>query len=122
MFRVWVLIETDETIFRLDLRNLLERAGLDVVAEARDGVEAVEIARAERPDVAIMDVKMPRLDGIEAARRIREALPHACILMLTGSNSPLDVDRARQAGAAGYVTKDHIAAELVDTILSIASR
>ena len=64
-----VLICEDETIIRLDLRDLLERSGFEVCAEAHDGEQAVELARTERPDVAIMDVKMPRLDGIEAARR-----------------------------------------------------
>ena len=95
---------------------------IEVVGHARDGGEAVALASELHPDVTLMDISMPVMDGIEAARRIREVLPHACILMLTGSNSPLDVDRARQAGAAGYVTKDHIAAELVDAILEIASR
>jgi len=69
-----ILIAEDETIIRLDLRELLERAGFDVCAEARDGAEAVELARAEQPDLAVLDVKMPQLDGIEAARRWREAL------------------------------------------------
>jgi CheY-like chemotaxis protein len=63
---VRVLIAEDETIIRLDLRGLLEGAGHEVCAEARDGVEAVELARTEEPDVALLDVKMPRLDGIEA--------------------------------------------------------
>ena len=65
-----ILIAEDETIIRLDLRGLLERAGYDVVAEAKDGEEAVSLAREHEPDLAVMDVKMPRLDGIEAARKI----------------------------------------------------
>ena len=65
-----ILIAEDETIIRLDLRELLAGAGFDVCAEARDGVEAVELARSERPDLAVLDVKMPRLDGIDAARTI----------------------------------------------------
>jgi CheY-like chemotaxis protein len=69
---VRILVAEDETIIRLDLRDLLERSGFDVCAEARDGEEAVELARSAQPDLAIMDVKMPRLDGIEAARRILE--------------------------------------------------
>ena len=65
-----ILVAEDETIIRLDLCELLRRAGFDVVAEARDGEEAVALARSEQPDLAVLDVKMPRLDGIEAARRI----------------------------------------------------
>jgi response regulator NasT len=77
-----ILIAEDETIIRLDLRELLERAGFEVVAEARDGEEAVELARSAAPDLALLDVKMPRLDGIEAARRILDerAIP---IVMVT---------------------------------------
>ena len=64
--RLRILIAEDETIIRLDLRALLERAGFEVCAEARDGEEAVELARETQPEVAVLDVKMPRLDGIEA--------------------------------------------------------
>src|SRR5258706_13747271 len=70
-----ILIAEDETMIRLDLRQLLERAGYEVVAEAKDGEEAVALARAEEPELAILDVKMPKLDGIEAARRILEERP-----------------------------------------------
>ena len=77
-----ILIAEDETIIRLDLREMLERAGFEVCAEARDGAEAVELARSERPDFAVLDVKMPRLDGIEAARRIIGERPIP-VLMLT---------------------------------------
>ena len=70
-----ILVAEDESIIRLDLRDLLERAGFEVCAEARDGEEAVELARSEQPDLAIMDVKMPKLDGIEAARKILEERP-----------------------------------------------
>jgi two-component system, response regulator PdtaR len=66
------LIAEDETIIRLDVRGMLERAGFDVVAEARDGTEAVELAATLDPDLVVMDVKMPVLDGIEAARQILE--------------------------------------------------
>jgi AmiR/NasT family two-component response regulator len=70
-----VLVAEDETIIRLDLRGLLESAGFEVCAEARDGEEAVQLARETEPDVALLDVKMPRLDGIEAARRILDERP-----------------------------------------------
>jgi DNA-binding NarL/FixJ family response regulator len=69
-----------------------------------------------------MDISMPRLDGVEATRRIRADDPEARVLILTGSNSRDDVDRARQAGAAGYLTKDRIAAQLVEAIRSAAGR
>ena len=69
-----ILVAEDETIIRLDLKDMLTRAGFDVCAEARDGDEAVTLARSEQPDLAIMDVKMPKVDGIEAARRILDAV------------------------------------------------
>jgi len=69
-----------------------------------------------------MDISMPVMDGIQAAREIRKRDGSVCILMLTGSNSRDDVDRARKAGASGYVTKDRIAAELIEAIVEIASR
>jgi DNA-binding NarL/FixJ family response regulator len=118
-----VLIADDHRLFAEALEAIL--AGDDrmtVVAYAGDGLEAVRLARELRPDVVLMDISMPVMDGIEAAEKIREDVPNACILMLTGSNSRTDVDRARQAGAAGYVTKDRIAAELIDAIVEVASR
>jgi CheY-like chemotaxis protein len=69
-----------------------------------------------------MDIAMPVMDGIQATKQIRKQRPDECILMLTGSNSRTDVDRAREAGAAGYVTKDRIAAELIDAILEVVAR
>src|SRR2546430_8010148 len=92
-----ILIAEDETIIRLDLRTLLERAGFDVCAEARDGVEAVELARTQRPDLAVLDVKMPNLDGIEAAPRILDEQPMP-IVMLTAYGQEELVARAGEAG------------------------
>jgi len=99
-----VLVAEDETIIRLDLRDLLERSGFEVCAEAKDGEEAVELARSERPDVAIMDVKMPKLDGIEAARRILDERPIP-IVMLTAYGQDELVSRAVEAGVFGYLVK-----------------
>src|SRR6516162_7490252 len=99
-----ILIAEDETIIRLDLRGLLERAGYDVVAEAKDGEEAVSLAREHEPDLAVMDVKMPRLDGIDAARRILEERPIP-IVMLTAFGQRELVDRAAETGVYGYLVK-----------------
>ncbi|HZQ66505.1 MAG TPA: response regulator [Gaiellaceae bacterium] len=99
-----ILVAEDETIIRLDLRGLLERAGYEVVAEARDGEEAVELARTHQPDLAVMDVKMPRLDGIEAARRMLEERPIP-IVMLTAFDQRELVERAAEAGVYGYLVK-----------------
>src|SRR5947209_18959350 len=93
-----ILIAEDETIIRLDLRQLLERAGYEVVAEAKDGEEAVALARTAEPELAILDVKMPKLDGIEAARRILEERP-VPIVMLTAYGQAELVSRAVEAGA-----------------------
>lgn len=118
-----VLIADDHRLFAEALEAIL--AGDDrikVVGHAGDGREAVRLAGDLKPDVVLMDISMPVLDGIEAARQISKADGGACILMLTGSNSRSDVDRARKAGAAGYVTKDRIAAELIDAIVEISGR
>jgi two-component system NarL family response regulator len=92
------------------------------VAYARDGSEAVELWEEHRPNLTLMDIAMPVMDGLAATREITKRDGNARILMLTGSNARADVDRARQAGAAGYVTKDRIAAELIDAILEVAQR
>src|SRR5581483_1979182 len=94
---VRILVAEDETIIRLDLRDLLERSGFEVCAEAKDGEEAVALARSQQPDLAIMDVKMPRLDGIDAARRILDERPIP-IVMLTAYGQDELVSRAVEAG------------------------
>jgi response regulator NasT len=95
-----ILIAEDETIIRLDLRATLEARGYDVCGEARDGVEAVELAEELEPDLILMDVKMPRLDGIEAARRIldRQAVP---IVMMTAFGQEELIAGAVDAGVPG---------------------
>ena len=102
--RLRVLIAEDETIIRLDLRQILEENGLEVCAEARDGLEAIDLARETKPDVAVLDVKMPNLDGIEAARRIYAERPMP-IVMLTAYSEASLVTRAVGAGVFGYLTK-----------------
>jgi len=97
-----VLVAEDETLIRLDLRGLLEAAGFEVCAEALDGEEAVQLARETEPDVALLDVKMPRLDGIEAARRILDERPIP-IVMVTAYGERELVSRAVEAGVFGYL-------------------
>lgn len=118
-----VLIADDHRLFAEALEAILapdER--IEVAGRAQNGAEAVELAATLRPDVVLMDISMPVMDGVEATKRIRERDPGSCVLMLTGSNSRLDIARSREAGAAAYVTKDRIAAELIEAILEIADR
>ena len=118
-----VLIVDDHRLFAEALEAILSsESRIEVVGRARNGAEALEMALDLDPDVVLMDISMPVMDGVEATRRIREARPEACVLMLTGSNAAADVDRSRDAGAAGYVTKDRIASELGDAIVETASR
>jgi two-component system nitrate/nitrite response regulator NarL len=120
---VRVLIADDEPLFVEMVEALLafdER--IDVVGTARNGLEAVDLATTLSPDVTLMDISMPLIDGIEATRRIREHRPSACILMLTGSNIPAEIDRSRQAGAAAYLTKDRVGPQLVEAILDLGRR
>ena len=118
-----VLIADDHRLFAEALEAILatdER--IEVVGQASDGGQAVELARRLDPDVVLMDVSMPVLDGFEATREIRAASDEVHVLMLTGSNSRADVDRSREAGASGYVTKDRIASELVSAIVELTHR
>ena len=118
-----VLIVDDHRLFAEALEAILsgERT-IEIVGRARNGAEAVELALELVPDVVLMDISMPVMDGVEATRRIREARRDACVLMLTGSNAAADVDRSREAGAAGYVTKDRIASQLIEAIVEAAGR
>jgi DNA-binding NarL/FixJ family response regulator len=118
-----VLIVDDHRLFAQALEaTLATDERIEVVGHAEDGAQAVELAGSIDPDVILMDIQMPGMDGFEATRRIRSHDPDACVLMLTGSNSRSDVDRARDAGAAGYVTKDRIAAELIDAIIEVSEK
>jgi DNA-binding NarL/FixJ family response regulator len=119
---VRVIVADDEPLFVEMVRAMLTAEGIEVVGTAQDGKEAVEKTLTLTPDVTLMDISMPGLDGIEATRRIREHVPTACVLVLTGSTALTEVDRARKAGASAFLSKDRIAAELISTIAGLAKR
>jgi two-component system, response regulator PdtaR len=116
-----ILVAEDETIIRLDLKDMLEHAGHEVCGEARDGEEAVELARTMQPDLAIMDVKMPRLDGIDAAKRILDERPIP-IVMLTAYGQDELVARAAEAGVFGYLVKPFREQDLLPAIATARAR
>ena len=121
--RVRVVIADDQRLFAEALEAILSTDGrISVVGRAADGRAAVDLAQEESPDVVLMDIAMPVMDGIEATEAIREQVPETRVIVLTGSEAPHDVSRARAAGAAGYVTKDQIAGDLVRAILDAAGR
>ena len=118
---VRVLIVDDHRLFAEALRVILSAdQRIEVVGLAASGEEAVQQAGELEPDVVLMDISMPGVDGVEATRRIRTGIPTSQVLMVTGSDSRQDVDAARSAGAAGYVTKDKIAAELIGAIFDVS--
>lgn len=116
-----VLIAEDEALIRLDLAEMLREEGYQVVGEAADGQQAVDLAERLRPDLVIMDVKMPRRDGIDAAREIagRRIAP---IVMLTAFSQRDLVERARDAGAMAYLVKPFSASDLIPAIELAVSR
>ena len=116
-----ILIAEDETIIRLDLRALLEANGLEVCGEARDGVEAVELAESLKPDVIVMDIKMPRLDGIEAATRILAERP-VPIVMLTAFGQDELVAHAIEIGVFAYLAKPFREQDLIAAIRAAQAR
>jgi AmiR/NasT family two-component response regulator len=116
-----VLIAEDETLIRLDLRGMLEAAGFDVCAEAHDGVEAIELAASTDPDLAVLDVKMPRLDGIEAARRILDERPMPVVIVSAFTEESI-VRRAAEAGVFGYLAKPFREEDLLPAIATARAR
>lgn len=116
-----VVIAEDEALIRLDLKEMLEEEGYTVVGEAGDGEQAVELAREHRPDLVILDVKMPRLDGISAAEKIAEE-SIAPVLMLTAFSQRDLVERARDAGAMAYLVKPFSKSDVVPAIEMAVSR
>ena len=120
MKRPRLLIGEDQVLIRLDLHRLLERAGFDVCAMAIDGKEAVDLALEHRPDLVLLDVKMPRLDGIEAARRILAELNVPIVLLTAYGHGEL-ISRAIDAGVVGFVAKPFRESDLLEA-LNAASR
>lgn len=117
-----VLIADDNVLFARALEALLDvEESVHVVGRASDGEQAAQMAGDLEPDVILMDLSMPRLDGFDATRRIRSEAPESAVLVLTGSGDLADVERAEAAGAAGYLTKDRILGELVDAIHAAAA-
>lgn len=116
-----VVVAEDEALIRLDIVEMLTEAGYDVVGEAGDGDEAVRLAQEHRPDLVVMDVKMPVLDGISAAERIAGGRIAPVVLLTAFSQREL-VERARDAGAMAYVVKPFTAADLLPALEIAASR
>jgi DNA-binding NarL/FixJ family response regulator len=117
-----VVIADDQAPFARMLETLLaDDEEVEIVGHARNGAEAVELDDAKHPDVIIMDISMPLMDGLEATRVLREHGSHARVVMLTESDLRADTVRAKRAGADAFVPKMHIAASLRDAIHSVAA-
>jgi response regulator NasT len=114
-----ILVAEDEALIRLDLVEMLTEAGYEVIAQATNGVEAIALAKEFKPDLAILDVKMPELDGISAAQEIIEISP---VLMLTAFSQKELVERARDAGVMAYVVKPFSINDLTPAIEIAMSR
>ncbi|HXH09741.1 MAG TPA: response regulator transcription factor [Alphaproteobacteria bacterium] len=114
-----ILLAEDHVVVREGLRALLEQAGMDVIGEASDGLEALQLAPKQQPDVAVLDISMPHLNGLETARRLREALPQTKIVLLTMYTEDPYVLEAMQAGVVGYVLKTQAAADIIQAIQAV---
>ena len=117
--KIRILVAEDETIIRLDLVEMLTEAGYEVVAQAENGAVAVDLAKLHKPDLAILDVKMPEMDGITAAEQIITLAP---VLMLTAFSQRDLVERARDSGVMAYVVKPFSISDLVPAIEIAISR
>ncbi len=117
-----IILADDHSVVRLGLSALLgRRSDFQVVGEAKDGDDAVELAKSLRPDVVVMDLMMPRTDGAEATRLIRAACPEVKVLILTSFAASVDIEKAIAAGASGAIVKDADNAELISAIREVAS-
>jgi len=119
--RVRALVVDDHDMFRRGLRDLLEDQGISVVGEAANGAEGVRLALHAKPDVVVMDLKMPVMDGLEATRRVREELPGTQVLVLTINDGDEAAYAAIVAGAVGFLLKDASIAEIADGVRAAAA-
>ena len=115
-----VLIADDHALFRRGLEMVLkEEPGIEVAGQASDGAEAVQLAGEALPDVVLLDIRMPKITGIEAARQMKEAAPSAKIVMLTISDEEEDRFEAIRAGASGYLLKDTPLDEVAEAVRAL---
>ena len=115
-----VLIADDHPIVRAGLASIISAEGdLRVVAEAANGAEAVALFRVHRPDVVLLDLRMPEMDGVEATRALVRETPSACIVVLTSFDGDENIFRALEAGARGYALKDTIRSELIRMVRAV---
>jgi len=115
-----LMLADDNGLVRGSLRTLLEQAGFNVVVEAADGEQAVSLAHQHRPDVILLDLSMPHLNGIDAARQIQKSIPEAHTIILTIHHDHQYVVRALEAGARGYILKNRAVEELVRGVQQVA--
>src|SRR5205809_6342035 len=117
-----VLLVDDHELVRQGIGAVLQGSGdIEVVGQARAGREAIEVVRRELPDIVLMDVRMPDMDGLEATRKIKEERSRTAVVMLTMHDNPTYLRDAVRAGAAGYLLKDVSKDELVDAIRQVAT-
>jgi DNA-binding NarL/FixJ family response regulator len=118
--RIRVMVVDDHPVWRDGVRADLERSGrAEVVAEASDGGEAIDLARSEMPEVVVMDLRLPTVSGVDATRRIVEEIPHVKVLILSASGEEADVLEAVKAGARGYLLKSASGEEVADAVLRV---
>src|SRR5882724_6191898 len=114
-----ILLADDRVMLRQRLRTLLEQAGMVVIGEASDGQEALQVADAQQPDVVVLDIGMPHLNGLETARRLRQAVPQTKVVLPTMHTDDPYVLEAMHAGAVGYVFKTQAAVDIVQAIRDV---
>lgn len=114
-----LLLADDHTLVRQGLKAFLERQGFQVVCEAANGQEAVQMAMKEQPDVALIDISMPLLNGVDAARELKKSVPKTKVLLLTKHEEDQYVTEALRAGVSGYVLKSQVATDLVHAIQEV---